>query len=89
MATDKPRLSITFDEDTLERIEQFQRKHNFATKSKAIQVLVEAGLREYKIKAPDSKEPKAEDRFMKAYSRLSPERKDFLLAVVKALVQQD
>ena len=41
MATDKPRLSITFDEDTLERIEQFQRKHNFATKSKAIQVLVE------------------------------------------------
>ena len=44
MATDKPRFSITLDEPLLKRIDAYQLKHSFSTKSRAIQSLLEIGL---------------------------------------------
>lgn len=44
MATDKPRLSITMEEDMLGEVEQFQQRHNITTKSKAIIRLTKIGL---------------------------------------------
>ncbi len=46
MATDKPRFSLTMDESLLNRVENYQLKHKIPTKSKAIQCLVEVGLRD-------------------------------------------
>lgn len=46
MATDKPRFSLTMDESLLNRVENYQLKHKISTKSKAIQALVEVGLRD-------------------------------------------
>ena len=44
MATDKPRFSITLDESLLKRVDSYQIKHSFSTKSRAIQSLLEIGL---------------------------------------------
>lgn len=46
MATEKPRFSLTMDELLLERVERYQDNHNISTKSKAIQALVEIGLKD-------------------------------------------
>lgn len=44
MATDKPRFSITMEEDMLGEVEQFQQMHNISTKSKAVIRLTKIGL---------------------------------------------
>ena len=44
MATEKPRFTITLDDDTFDRVAQFQADEEYATRSKAIQNLVLRGL---------------------------------------------
>ena len=44
MATDKPRFTITLDDEMLDRVEQFQEESHFATRSKAIQKIILHGL---------------------------------------------
>lgn len=44
MSTDKPRFSITIDDDTLERVYDYKRKNKISTQSKAIASLVESAL---------------------------------------------
>ena len=44
MATDKPRFTITLDDDTYAEVIAYKDKHGLATQSKAIRQLVEIGL---------------------------------------------
>lgn len=44
MATDKPRFTITLEEETLNGVLSYKKKNKLATQSKAIQQLIELGL---------------------------------------------
>lgn len=51
MATDKPRFSVSMSEDMLQRVEQYRKEHQIATKSKAVMQLAEIGLESIKKEA--------------------------------------
>ena len=57
MATDKPRFSVTMDEDLFRQVEDYRYKNQFNTQSKAIIALVRNGLAELVDQGPviDSK----------------------------------
>lgn len=78
MATDKPRFSITLDEPLLERIDAYQLKHSFSTKSRAIQSLLEIGLSDMVSSEKQKKE-----------SPSMPEEDQELLAAVHQLDARD
>lgn len=88
MATDKPRFSLTLDEETMARVLAYQEKHGLSTKSRAIQALVASGLEDYKEKSPGPAEP-GEDvkEFISMVSQLTDEHKRFLLVVIQALIE--
>ena len=44
MATDRPRFSISLDDDTFDRVEQYQADGNYSTRSKAVESLIWRGL---------------------------------------------
>lgn len=44
MATDKPRFTITLDEDTLEQVIDYKDQNKLSTQSKAIQKLIKMGI---------------------------------------------
>lgn len=46
MATEKPRFSVTMDEDLMKQVEDYKNKSNLKTTSKAITALVQQGLYE-------------------------------------------
>lgn len=48
MATDKPRFTITVSDDTLKEIVNFQHDRNLATRSNAIQQLIQIGIDDLK-----------------------------------------
>lgn len=49
MATDKPRFSITLDTATMENVMDYKDKNKLSTQSKAIQRLIEIGIREVTV----------------------------------------
>ena len=44
MATDKPRFSVTFDDDVFSRIEEYRCRNGISTRSKAVAQLVEIAI---------------------------------------------
>ena len=46
MATDKPRFSVTFTDDSFNKIQKFQKQNNISTQSKAVARLVELAISE-------------------------------------------
>lgn len=48
MATDKPRFSVTFTEDSFAKIQEYQRTQKISTQSKAVARLVELAIQEIK-----------------------------------------
>lgn len=61
MATIKPRFSVTFSDDSFEKIKKYQKKHNISTQSKAVASLVEIAISEIESdnsvkKLPDATE---------------------------------
>lgn len=44
MATDKPRFSVTFTDDSFSKIQQFKNENNISTQSKAVARLVELAI---------------------------------------------
>ena len=50
MATDKPRILLTVEKELLERIDDFRFENRIETRSEAIRLLVEKGLKEYEKK---------------------------------------
>jgi len=47
MATDKLRILITIDEDTLERIDDYRYENRIPTRSEAIRRLLDESLKKY------------------------------------------
>ena len=61
MATIKPRFSVTFSDDSFEKIKEYQKKHHISTQSKAVASLVEIAINEIESdnsvkKSPDTAE---------------------------------
>ena len=70
MATDKPRFSITFEDDLFDQIEDFRHEHRISTRSKAVVKLVEKGIESLVQENPDladiiKKAPSVSDEAMK------------------------
>lgn len=66
MATDKPRFSVTFTENSYEKIRRYQKDNNISTQSKAVAHLVELALNEIEsenntIKPPSPQEVAPEE----------------------------
>ena len=51
MATEKPRFSVTIDEETLDQVDEYKYKNKISTQSKAIVQLVRMGLQEMGIES--------------------------------------
>jgi len=47
MPTNKPRFSMTLDEDLLHRVDVFRAKYRYSTRASAINALIATGLAEY------------------------------------------
>ena len=58
MPTDKPRFSLTVDEETLELIDNFRYENRYPTRSEAIIALVRVGLEKSSDGVNKSKESK-------------------------------
>ena len=44
MATEKPRFSVSFSDESFERIQNYKKENNISTQSKAVAKLVELAL---------------------------------------------
>lgn len=91
MATDKPRFSLTMDDSLLEMVENYQIKHGYSTKSRAIQALVKVGLddmhQEYRKKT--EKSPSLEDgdeEILKLYHRLDSDDRLLIQGEIRGLL---
>lgn len=54
MATEKPRFSITIDEETLELVDDYRREQNIKTQSRAVVQLAKLGLQKLGIDIPEN-----------------------------------
>lgn len=59
MATDKPRFSVTFTDDSFAKIQQYQKENNISTQSKAVARLVELAIGEIEAENAAKKSPSA------------------------------
>lgn len=58
MATDKPRFSVTFSDDSFMKIQKYKEENNISTQSKAVARLVELAISE--IEGETKKSPSTE-----------------------------
>ena len=54
--TEKPRITITVDEQTLQQIEDFRFEHRYPNRSQAMVALLQIGIEEYYKLHPELKE---------------------------------
>ena len=92
MATDKPRLSISMDEKTFEKVIAYKEEEGIATQSKAIIKIMEIGLNELEKEIAQKNSPSAAEAILGEEfcqevtclaGRLSPEQKDLFLAILR------
>lgn len=57
MATDKPRFSVTFTNDSFSKIQKYQKENNISTQSKAVARLVELAINEIESESSSKKIP--------------------------------
>lgn len=94
MATDKPRFSLTMDDSLLNQVENYQIKHGFSTKSRAIQALVKAGLDDILQAEPTpeiEKSPSLEDgdeELLKKYHQLSQYNRGRVSGYIDMLLEE-
>ncbi len=74
MATERPRFSVSLDDDTFERVERFRLDNRYTTRSKAVEALIRDGLKKLASAALDDKKatPSLSDealRIAAAYDR--------------------
>lgn len=68
MATDKPRFSVTFTDDSFKKIREYQKDNNISTQSKAVAQLVEIAINELESEI-DSVEQEAENEELSLLER--------------------
>lgn len=93
MATDKPRFTLTFDDDLLAQVESYQCDHGFSTKSRAIQALLEIGLSDLLSEQQKSPAPTlledGDEEFLRLYHRLDPLDRALIHGEVRGLLLHD
>lgn len=57
MATDKPRFSVTFTDDSFKKIQKYKEENNITTQSKAVARLVELAIGEIESEKNAKKSP--------------------------------
>lgn len=92
MPTEKPRYSITIEESTLEKIETYQKEHQYATRSRATVDLIQKGLdilNQKEKTAPEDGDGLSplDAQLMDLLRHLSDDQKRFLLAQIETLVK--
>ena len=70
MATEKPRLSVTLDQETLEQVNRFRVAHGISTQSKAAGRLMELALRTLAVTGAEPLPPEAERQRMEEEATL-------------------
>lgn len=66
MATDRPRFSISLDDETFERVERYQESKQFSTRSKAVEALIWEGLEAFGVQSePKEKAPPISDEALR------------------------
>lgn len=80
MATDKPRFTITLDPDMLADVLDYKEKNQLSTQSKAIQHLIELGIRDTQESSTSSASnfSSEEKRLIKDYRALSKEGREYI-----------
>ena len=92
MATSKPRFSVTFSDDSFEKIKKYQEEHNISTQSKAVASLVEIAISEIESdnsvkKLPGTAEAApGEDHMIALYRELNHEGQEKLIDYADDLV---
>ena len=90
MPTDKPRYSVTMEEETLEGVRRFKSENNIATQSKAIIKLVELALNDMEksgiISKPPSYSDEGEKKLISMYRSINEEGQERLLTYADDLV---
>ncbi len=61
MATDKPRFSVTFTDDSFSKIQKYQKENNISTQSKAVARLVELAISEIEEEKSIKKSPDTDE----------------------------
>ena len=91
MATEKPRFSITLDDELLEMVETYQRGNKIATRSRAAVELVRRGIEELSKKEQPGESPKLPDDFKELIDAVRPLTLDVrhtALRLCKAIVAE-
>lgn len=83
MATEKPRFTITLDDETYQKVLDFKGENSISTQSKTIQQLVKLGL----LSAAAETDEKAE-ALKKIAALLSPDDLSVVTATAKALIDR-
>ena len=70
MPTDKPRFTITMDEDLYRKVENFKFQYRYKNQTQAVLALIDLGIESLKEKS-SAKEEEETDRFNKFYTFVS------------------
>lgn len=91
MPTDKPRYSVTMDEDVLEGINRFRAENRIATQSKAITKLVKIALEDLQksgvMSTPSPCPDENESKLIGMYRDMNDEGKHKLLDCADDMIQ--
>lgn len=71
MPTEKPRFSVTFKEESFDRIKQYQKENKISTQSKAVSRLVELALNDIEKSEETEKAPSLSDEAKNVATRYS------------------
>lgn len=93
MATEKPRLSISMDDDTFAKVLAYKKEKGIATQSKAIIQIMEMGLKDLEREAKQNnsshtEETKLTDGLPENYYKLSEGNRDVIDKIISALLEQ-
>ena len=93
MATEKPRFSLTLDNDTFDKLVSYKERHGFSTKSRAIQALVSAGLDDFeKSSVKTEKAPSMSDEakmLLPIFEQLDKKDKYRVIGQVEGLLMHE
>lgn len=95
MATDRPRFSVSLDDETFERVNRFQIEGAYTTRSKAVEALIINALQKIYGESNDQTGPKDEQNNLSKdeqtlignYRKLSPTGKQFIHQSMAMAVQ--
>ena len=78
MATDKPRFTITLDNNMLEQVLEYKSQNRISTQSKAIQKLIELGMAGLSPKPSPASLSPDEMQLLSDYRGLTPPGKEYI-----------